>query len=49
MNRTFTHRAMGAAAIGITGLAPPAFAQEELIFDVFIPRPAPRYKNALEP
>lgn len=52
MTQTFTRRALGAlsaAAIGITGLAAPAFAQEELIFNVFIPRPAPLYKNALEP
>jgi TRAP-type C4-dicarboxylate transport system substrate-binding protein len=27
----------------------PAAAEEELIFNVFIPRPAPLYKNALEP
>lgn len=52
MTRNITRRALGAltaAAIGFTGLASPAFAQEELIFNVFIPRPAPLYKNALEP
>lgn len=38
-----------AAAMTTTGLSAPASAQEELIFNVFIPRPAPLYKNALEP
>lgn len=38
-----------ALVIGVFALAPPAYSQEELIFNVFIPRPAPLYKNALEP
>ena len=52
MSKYLTRRALGAvtaAAIGATVFSAPAFAQEELIFNVFIPRPAPLYKNALEP
>ncbi len=47
-----TRRALGlisAAATIATTFSTSAFAQEELIFNVFIPRPAPLYKNALEP
>lgn len=52
MTHSLTRRAFGtlsAFAIAASSLAAPAFAQEELIFNVFIPRPAPLYKNALEP
>jgi len=38
-----------ATTIGVASYSLPALAQEELIFNVFIPRPAPLYKNALEP
>lgn len=38
-----------ACVISATVFSPVAYAQEELIFNVFIPRPAPLYKNALEP
>ncbi len=41
--------AVTAAAIAFGANTSPAMAQEELIFNVFIPRPAPLYKNALEP
>ena len=41
--------AVAAVAIGATTIPVAASAQEELIFNVFIPRPAPLYKNALEP
>jgi len=40
---------IGAASVILTTLHGPAIAQEELIFNVFIPRPAPLYKNGLEP
>lgn len=47
------NRAFGAlvaiAIICFGSLTSPVSAQEELIFNVFIPRPAPLYKNALEP
>lgn len=46
MTRTFGILATAIAAASFTA---PAVAQEELIFNVFIPRPAPLYKNALEP
>ena len=52
MTMTFIRRAFGAfagLAVAATALSAPAVAQEELIFNVFIPRPAPLYKNALEP
>lgn len=38
-----------ALIIGAFAFTPTAYAQEELIFNVFIPRPAPLFKNALEP
>ena len=41
--------ALSAVAIAVSALVSPAAAQDELIFNVFIPRPAPLYKNALEP
>lgn len=47
-----TRRVLGAillAAFGAANLTTPALAEEELIFNVFIPRPAPLFKNALEP
>lgn len=49
---SITRRALGAiaaASIALGALATQSLAQEELIFNVFIPRPAPLYKNALEP
>jgi len=53
MSRTITRRTFGAlagAAVALSTLGAPAFAEPtELIFNVFIPRPAPLYKNALEP
>ena len=52
MTGTLTRRTfatLAAAAISTLTLTPPAIAQEELIFNVFIPRPAPLFKNALEP
>ncbi len=52
MTTSITRRAIGVltgAAIALGAFATPAIAQEELIFNVFIPRPAPLYKNALEP
>lgn len=40
---------LAAWVISAYAFMPTAYAQEELIFNVFIPRPAPLYKNALEP
>lgn len=48
----FNSRALGAlvlSALAATTFVTPAVAEEELIFNVFIPRPAPLFKNALEP
>lgn len=43
-------QAMAGAAVALSALSAPAVAETtELIFNVFIPRPAPLYKNALEP
>lgn len=44
-----TLSAFAAVFLGFLSGASPAQAQEELIFNVFIPRPAPLYKNGLEP
>lgn len=44
-----TISALTAWVISAYALSPSAYAQEELIFNVFIPRPAPLFKNALEP
>ena len=52
MKLQFIRQALGALAavtLSITAASTPAIAQEELIFNVFIPRPAPLFKNALEP
>lgn len=52
MTQTLSRRLFGtltAAMIGAGIFTTPAIAEEELIFNVFIPRPAPLYKNALEP
>lgn len=48
----YIRRALGTtlmAILGVASLTTSAVAEEELIFNVFIPRPAPLYKNALEP
>jgi len=53
MTDKFTRRAfktIAAAAIAATSFTTPVVAETtELIFNVFIPRPAPLYKHALEP
>lgn len=52
MLQKLNRRALGAlagAAVAFSAFTSTAFAQEELIFNVFIPRAAPMYKNALEP
>ena len=53
MGHNLVRRALGliaSSALAISVLAAPAAAEPaELIFNVFIPRPAPLYKNGLEP
>lgn len=43
-------KALAISTIAVSSLVAPAIAEPtELLFNVFIPRPAPLYKNALEP
>ncbi len=53
MTHKLTRRAfktLAAAALATSAITAPAAAEPtELLFNVFIPRPAPLYKNALEP